>query len=199
MPTTHNVDKVVNGWEMTILDIDLRDFESDFYSAHQVSENQILIKVPSVPASFRKEDTFNVSDPAIKTAHGMTRAAIVGEKQETNMRSVKHMLLTFPEGEYLEAAPFLDQVTRPEDRDGELPCDCEPYDMEFKLQSGTKNHLTKVEEHFMNTGRVSWYIAIYGTERRVKLAKVVKLTPAEKLAAKLNRTSITTPPASSNP
>ena len=193
--TAHSSDKVVNGWELAIYDCDLRDFENDLFSAHQVSDNQILIKEPSVTPSFLKENTFAVLDDSISRAHGMTRSAIVGDKKGMTARASKYMLLTFPDDEVLEAEPFFTQVIRPEDKDGELKVDFEPYDMEFNLESGAKNHASGLEKHYMNTGKVAWYVAIKGTERRVALAKAKKLTPAEQLAAKLARTSISTPAA----
>jgi hypothetical protein len=188
MPISPWDGKVVNGWEVALNCCDLRDIESALFTANQVSENQILIKMPSVPHAFRKEKTFAVADYSIEKAHGMTRTAIVGDKEdEVTERAVKYMILNFPHDEVLDPQPFLTQVIKRDDAEGDIECDFEPYDMTFQLKSGAENKITKKNEHTMNVGRVVWYVASKGTERRVTVvkAKVKKLTPADKLAMKL--------------
>eukprot|EP00978_Attheya_sp_CCMP212_P048459 scaffold523834_cov358-Attheya_sp.AAC.1 len=60
----------------------MRDIESALFTANQVSENQILIKMPSVPHAFLKENTFAVANYSVEKAHGMTRTAIVGDRED---------------------------------------------------------------------------------------------------------------------
>ena len=167
--TAHSSDKVVNGWELAIYDCDLRDFENDLFSAHQVSDNQILIKEPSVTPSFLKENTFAVIDDSISRAHGMTRSAIVDDKKGMTARASKYMLLTFPDDEVLEAEPFFTQVIRPEDKDGELKVDFEPYDMEFNLESGAKNHASGLEKHYIDCSATMCGQAVIRTGLRLLL------------------------------
>jgi hypothetical protein len=158
---------------------DMEDVLADKYKAWFRGRNEVLVRVPSMEVFFLDSAGFdqhmkkaNVHFDRSQESHDVARNRILKDERSQTRR----LLLRFPEDEELSNAVF-----SPKSSDGEIELEVVPFKREFSI--GPVNKFTT------SGARVSWKIAVIGTEARETKAPGNK--GATKLMEKLSSMSIT--------
>jgi len=157
-----------NGFEI-LMEGDLRDLVLDKYKAQLVTENEILITMPSGSHYllhehdnyFKQVKAFKVLCPRTKEAYNAARNPILSDVK----RLTKHILLRFSE----EITLSNDQYS-PKATNYELEYEMVPYVSSFEILG--KQFTTTV-------GTIFWKIAVFEEKRRVVKAKDDKAKKGE--------------------
>jgi hypothetical protein len=169
-----------NGFEI-IMEGDLRDLMLDKYSAKLVSDNEILISMPSAShywlhepeLYFNKCKAFNIHCPRAREAHDVARNDILADEE----RQIRSLLLRFPENTILSNRHYSPKTT-----DNDLEFEVVPFQTTFVLLG--KQFTTTV-------ATIVWKIAVFEEKRRVVVAQSSKGKKGEaKLASRFASMSV---------
>jgi hypothetical protein len=166
-----------NGFDIVIPAADMRDYLMDMYKLELVSNNELLLMMPSVSAwtlsnfdkFFAHQEKYNHLCLRSKQGHDVFRNSILSEKK----RLTKYLLLRFPENLILSTEHYSEHKT-------ELTCKMAPMldvSFDWKNEKGIPQQ----------TNIVYWKVAVKESRERVVESKSVDTsqTKGEKELSKL--------------